>query len=320
MSDFVKYNGSRSKAMLKTTLSSAPLIILGGNIFARLIRRRDKTHYLIFTPSLGDAMIDLSYLAEFKRQRGINHVTVVCVNYTKRVCGYYPGLVDNIILQKRWEYRALRRFYISRIGQYFFGLHADRISFCATSLVNCVMWDNEIFDYPLFVKTMLYKISLNSLPEKPQIPQRDISGFVSKFDLVKGRTVFLNPSAISVHCDISDLMAAVASELTAKGYRVVTLTAKTDEQPVYGTQALCCTLEEAFSLIEYGGTLIGLRSGFMDVMVYANCRIITINDDDYGWKSFFRLEKLGVNPDCHSVIYNSDDETTKMEIVRIANS
>ncbi|WP_298022556.1 hypothetical protein [uncultured Dysosmobacter sp.] len=318
MSDYKKYYGG--KILRNSLIKTIPKMCLGAVLFARIIHRKENTHYLFCPPTLGDSILAFSYLSEFKRQRNISHVTVVCTpNYVQRLCNYFPDAVDDVFCMKKWKLGALREFVGSKLGQYYSCLYIDRMTFvfltCNAHLRT--LWDNPVISYPLYAKAMLYKISLASQPKRPKIPEADISDYISKFKLKKGRTVLLNPKANTVCCDVLKLLEATVMELTARGYTVVTLTENDLERPIRGTQAIPCNLEEAFSLVSYGGILIGLRSGFMDVMVYANCKIITIDDKDYGFKSFFSLERLGVNPDCHTITYDGNNDAAIREIIQI---
>lgn len=318
MSDFRKYYSWKWE--LNRFIKAIPKAILGAFVFAGLMRRKEKTYYVVLPLTLGDAMLALSYLEEFKKQKNINHVTAVCTpSYVRRLCAYYPDTVDAVLCRKKWQLAALRGFVDTHLGGYLSTLHLDRVTFvfltCNVSMRT--LWDNPSISFPVYAKAILYKISMSSRPERPQIPAADISAFISRYRMKKGQTVFLNPVANSVHCDVTQLLAGVTEELMAKGYDVITLTANDEEQPIHGTQAIPCTLEEAFSLVEYGGTLIGVRSGFLDVLVYAKCKLISLIDAGNGLESFFRMEELHVNPDCHTVVYNGDDEAAKREIAGI---
>ena len=318
MSDLKKYYSWR--LAIRSLLKDMPRAFLGAFVFVELIRKKERTHYLVLPSQLGDSMLALSYLSEFKRQKKINHVTVVCTpNYENRLCRYYPNVVDNVICKKKWKIYALRKFISTLIGEYLSVLYLDRITFvlptCNISMR--VLWDNPSISFPMYAKAILYKISMASRPERPQVPAVNILGFISKYDLKIGHTVFFNPVANSVHCDVKKLLDTAATEMKAKGYQVITLTANDEELPVQGTQAIPCTLEEAFSLVEYGGTLIGVRSGFLDFIAYANCKLISILDEGNGLESFFRIEDLGVNPDCHTLIYDGDDEAALQKILAI---
>lgn len=318
MSDYKKYYSWRWE--IKHLLKLVPAEIIGAFVFGGLIQRKEKTYYVVLPLTLGDSIRALSYLAEFKRQKKISHVTVICTpDYVKRLCGYYPCTVDEVLCKKRWKLRALRGFVSSHIGEYLSVLNLNRVTFdfftCNISMRT--MWDNPSITFPMYAKAILYKISMSSKPEMPQIPEVDLSDFISKYDLIKGRTVFLNPVANSVHCDAEELLEVTATELMAKGYRVITLTAGEGKPSIPGTKAIPCNLDEAFSLVKYGGTLIGVRSGFLDVLAYAKCKIISILDEGNGLEAFFRIEDLGVNPDCHTVIYNGDNGVALQKILEI---
>lgn len=316
MSDYKKYYPLKWAANL--VIKAIPKAILGAFVFVGMLRRKEKTYYLVLPPTLGDSMLALSYLSEFKRQKKIRHITAVCTpNYVQRLCGYYPDAVDAVICKEKWKLAVLRGFIATQLGQYLSTLYLDRVTFvfltCNVSMRT--LWDNPSIDFPLYAKAILYKIDLSSQPERPCMPVADIAKYISKYNLKEGKTVLLNPVANSVHCDTRELLAVTASELTVKGYTVVTMTANAEEQPIQGTQSIPCTIEEAFSLAEYGGTLIGVRSGFLDVLAYANCKIISLIDAGNGLENFFRMEKLDINADCHTVLYDGNDEAAVRTII-----
>lgn len=315
MSDYKKYYNWKWATNL--VIKAIPRAVLGSFVFAGIMRRREKTYYLVLPPTLGDSILALSYLSEFKRQKDIDHVTVVCTpHYVKRLCRYYPDAIDAVICKSKRQISVLRGFIDTHLGQYLSTLYLDRATFvfltCNVSMRT--LWDNPSIDFPLYAKAILYKIDMSSQPERPHIPSVDVPEFVRKYHLKQGHTVFLNPVANSVHCNATGLLAATAAKLTAKGYMVVTMTANAEGQPIQGTQAIPCTLEEAYFLAEYGGTVIGVRSGFLDVLAYARCKIISLIDEGNGLENFFRLEKLGINEDCHTVICNGDDEAVLQTI------
>ena len=318
MSNYKKYFGWKWE--INYIIKAIPKAILGAFVFAGLMRKKKKTYYLVLPLSLGDSMLALSYLAEFERQKNIDHLTVVCThNYVQRLCGYYPNTVDDVLCKKKWKLVALRGFIDTHLGEYLSTLCLERATFV---FITCIvsrrtLWDNPSINLPMYAKAILYKISMSSLPERPQIPAVDIEKFINRFCVKKGKTVFFNPVANSVHCDVTELFAAAVEDLTAKGYMVFTLTASDKERPIQGTRAIPCTLEEAYFLAEYGGTLIGVRSGFFDVLVYAKCKVISLIDSEYGLRRFYCLEDLQVNPDCHTIVYDGDDAAILRTIVNL---
>ena len=318
MGGYKKYYSWES--VIRRIIKSVPKKFLGGFIFARLMNSDKETHYLVLPRSLGDSILTLSYATEYKKQKKINHITAVCTPYVQRLCSYYPKAIDDVICKKRWKIIALREFISSTIlGQHLYMLYRNKITFAFYSYyINiCALWNNMTLNFPFFAKAVLYRISMSSEPERPQVPQIDLRGFEQKYDLKRDMTVFFNPTANSVRCDITGLLNAVALELKQEGYKVVTLMSDDSQIPIPGTQGIPCNLEEAYSLVEYGGTLIGLRSGFMDFLVYANCRVIVVQDTEYGLKDFYLLENLGVNKNCHTIDYDGNDDISLCKIIEL---
>lgn len=318
MSDYRRYNNSYFP--WKKNLITFPGALFGALLYLRLMTRRKDTHYLILSLGLGDNICALSYLREYKQQNGYNHVTLVgCSAHTRQVYQMYADVAEDVIYLKQRELLALQYFSRSLIGQnYISFFHRDRITFtnyqCTVS--HRLMWGAENFPMAYFLKTLLYQIAPDAVPERPHIPDVEIGRFIDRYGIQKGRTVFLNPFAKTLLLDAAGLFQMLTDALVRRGYAVVTLTANEAQAPVAGTAALICDLNEAFRLIEYGGIVIGLRSGFLDVMAFADCKLISIEDPEYGRREFYNLEKLGVNGDCHSVLYENErtacDEVLKL--------
>lgn len=308
----------------KNNMIVLPAAFLGGILYLRLMRRRGGTHYLVMASGMGDNICALSYLREYKRQKGYTHVTLVgCPPFVRQVYQMYKGVADDAIYLKSWEHKALRYFSRSLIGQNYIAFsHRDRITFIN---YNCnisqrLMWDTENFSIAYYFKTLLYQIGPDAIPERPQIPDIDIGRFIEQYGLKKGKTVFLHPFAKTLRLDAAGLFQMLTQALARRGFVVVTLTANSEQMPVAGTPALICDLNEAFRLIEFGGTVVGLRSGFLDVMAFASCKLISVEDLEYGRREFYDLEKLGVNEDCHSVLYEGDRATCNKILALICSA
>lgn len=298
----------------KNNIKALPAAFLGGILYFRLMKRRGSTHYLVMAQGMGDNICALSYLREYKRQNGYTHVTLVGYPSVRQVYQMYKDVADDVIYLKSWEHKALQYFSRSLIGQNYIAFsHRDRITFIyhSCNISQRLLWDNENFSMAYYLKTLLYQIGPDAVPERPNIPAGEIDRFIDQCGIQKGRTVFLHPFAKTLRLDTAGLFQMLTEALVQRGYTVVTLTANEEQKPVVGTTALICDLNEAFRLIEYGGTVVGLRSGFLDVMAFANCKLISVEDLEYGRREFFNLEKLGVNEDCHSIPYENDFSTSR---------
>ncbi len=321
MSDYLKYNGL--KKTVRNRIKTWGGAWWGAWIFAKLLRRNKHTHYVVVPPGIGDTICALAFLRAYREKEKLSHVTLVGgANTTKQLCAFYGDLVDDLIILSRNADLSLLYFPGTYFGQWLCAYSCRPRITIAHYLCNIPqrnVWDNSYFCLQDFIKCMSYQIGPDALPEHPHVPQVDVSKLIRRYGVEKDKTVFLNPYANAVKLDVKNLFKHIAEALIERGYRVLTLTAHEAQHPVEGTQALLCDLSEAFRLAEYGGTLIGLRSGFLDLMVFAKCRMIPIDDDAYGRKEFFKLEKWGVNKDCHTVTYKTEEQALaeileKMEI------
>lgn len=311
MSDFRKYLGPHWP--WKNNLNTFPAVLWGAILYLRLMKRRGSTHYLVMTLGMGDNLCALSYLREYKRKKGYPHVTLVGYPPAfRQICGMYEDAADAVLYLKQREILALQYFSRSLIGQNFISYsHRDRITFSYyhSYISQRLIWDSDDFYLADFFKTMLYQIGPEARPERPHIAPVEIDRFINEYKLVKGKTVFLNPVAKSVRLDTARLFQMLAGALQQRGFLVVTLTANREQKPVEGTAAVICDLNEAFRLIEYGGTVIGLRSGFLDLMAFANSKVVSVVDAEYGRRNFYKLKRLGTDADCYDITYESDQVT-----------
>ena len=179
---------------------------------------------------------------------------------------------------------------------------------------------NNTFTMSGYIKNLLYQIGENANIQLPNIPEIDISYFIERYNLKDKKTVFLNPYAISVSLDVSQLFEHLAEKLANNGYKVITLTANQNQKAIKGTQALTCTLIEAFHLINSYGCVVALRSGFLDLMAFTNAKIICINDAEYEDKYFWNIEQYGVNYDCHTIEYNGNEEMAIQQILAVLST
>ncbi len=317
MYDYTKYNGI--KKVLVGYLKKVPKIILGAALYANIIKRKKDTHYLVLGNGIGDSLTALAYLKEYKRKNKIAHITAIgAPAYIRQLISFYPREVNDVIYLKKWQVSSINEFSRTSLGRYLITFpHRDIVTFTWICFVLPLraIYLNETLSLALYAKAIVYQIDLDTKPEPPQIPNVDICDFISKYHVDKDKTVFFNIEANTVQLTVTKLFVELADYLIRKGFRVLTFTANDKQKPVEGSTAVPCTLEEAYRLAEYGGTLVGLRSGFLDFMVFSKCRLVCVDDPAYGAKEVFDLEKWGVNDDCHTVIYQ-DDETTLREIIK----
>lgn len=315
MEGYKKYNNER--LLIRSIILNPVKIAVGAVKFRLLISQNKETHYIILPTAIGDSVYALAYLKEYRAQHHINHITVVCTKNVSRICTLWGGdEIDHMISVNRKTIVGLYAFANSTTGKYLRAFpYRDSVTFPYywAHMIQRGIWWNTVYTLNDFFRNVIYQIEDCSKAQFPKVPDVNLKPFIEKYGLQKGKTVLLNPYANSVKCDVNTLFEGIAEAMLSKGFSVKTLTSSEKDIPVRGTEALPCDLIEAFRIAEYCGTVIALRSGFLDLLVFAKTRMIAIMDIDYGPKDFYKLEAWNVNPDCATVIYDgkSDDETIK---------
>ena len=303
------------------SLCKRPIKLLVGTIaYIWLLLRNRMTHYIVLSVALGDSICALTYLNEYKSRNRYEHITIVCTKGVKRICIFWDETFEDLVCIDRKVMGSLWEFARSLLGQYLYSfIHRDRITFVQHScnMIQRNYWGNKFYSLNQFIKDLVFQIAPDSKIQYPEIPHINIQDLVEKYNIKKDMTVLLNPFANSIKCDVFELFGEIADILLKNGYRVFTLTSSEKDIPIRGTQTLQCSLAEAYWLAEYCGTIIALRSGFLDLMVFAKCKIISIVDTNYGPKHFYQLEKWGVNPDCYTIEYGNNDQEVIQKIMDI---
>ena len=292
-------------------------ILIGAIAYIHLMSRDKRTHYVVLPRALGDSICALVYLKEYKKQHGYEHVTIVCTKSVERVCDFWKDTFEDLICVDRNTIVGLLEIPHTIWGQQLYAFdHRDRITFAYhfCNMIQRNYWWNKYYDLNQFVKDLVFQIAPDSKMQYPKIPYINFQKLIEEYDIKRDKTVLLNPYANSIKCDVFNLFSEIADILVRNGYKVFTLTSNEKDMPIRGTQPLQCTLVEAYWLAEYCGTIIALRSGFLDLMVFARCKIISIVDKNYGPKDFYQLEKWGVNQECYTIEYSNNDKEVIQQI------
>lgn len=126
---------------------------------------------------------------------------------------------------------------------------------------------------------------------------------IDDYQILRGKTVILAPYAKSVKKVPTSFWEHLCDELLKHKYAVLTNTYG-NEKSIKGSRAISIDLDELPYICEYSGTIIGLRSGVLDVVSEADCLKISIN--------MLNNNRRGITSatDCFSLIgmYDADNQ------------
>lgn len=139
-----------------------------------------------------------------------------------------------------------------------------------------------------------------------------------KLKCVQNRTILLSPYAKSVKSIPMYFWIQLTERLKEKGFSVCTNSIGETEPPIYGTTAVFIPYDQSVPFVERAGAVIGLRSGFLDVVSSAKCLKISLcNENNYKRgichiSESFSLSAMYEEPDQYDFLYSAE---TSMDLL-----
>ncbi len=123
--------------------------------------------------------------------------------------------------------------------------------------------------------------------------------------------IYINPFARTVIGIPDAFFEQLAAKLKNKGYEIRTILGSEIQQPIIGTEGVVCSLPEAVGLINKSSGLIGLRSGFMDLVASQTSKIVVcLYPDNYPYIDFFSFKNLEYQNFIREVVVNVNGDYT----------
>ena len=170
------------------------------------------------------------------------------------------------------------------------------------------------------------------LPEQAEpsfpvaVPDRDYTEkLFERLHLAPGRTAVIVPYSYSIHTLPADFWQRLIDRLVAGGYTVaVNQDGDREKNRFCGSVMLREDFSHMNDILEYAGTVIGVRCGFFDITSQAECRkIILYHEAGFravSWnrtdREFCGLKAMGLDEDAVELVIE-DSENTESAIKRI---
>ena len=245
-------------------------------------------------------------------------ILILGIEEKKELYEMYPKSYDDIMYFKKSKYEYLQLFSSLDIG-YAFSVFSKRIISTRVGSHSRGDYVSKLYNtsYLDTIKCGCFDLNRDTQLHPPIVPDADIRRFIDEFDLIKKRTIIVNPYANSIVTDCDAFLSELVLRLKKDGFQVVTNLSNNKQKPIPGTKGMVCSLTEAYKLASYCGFVVGARSGFMDFTAYADCVPITLFDEKYPYYEFIRLSKWGINPKVKDIILTSDNNKNIENVVRV---
>ena len=285
-------------------------LLHGHNIAYRIIKKYKGYKIVSIYSGVGDRVFALAYLKSYLSKNNISKYKIVSATPENAVYRYFGFDKDILIFLPKKKMLSLNAFYTSDWGFSFRHRYPELLSISADAYMRTDFFNySELFYYSDVIKT-IFKLPLSTEASKVNvynISSEHMKLFETK-ELVKGRTIIINPYANSCNQVPIGFFQKISDKLKTYGVLVVTSVVGA-QRPLDGTKGIDFELIEAIDFCNKCGFVIGQRSGFMDLISFSQARIICVDSILYPHSELFRLEKCWPrNKNIVTVRYGSSDE------------
>lgn len=287
-------------------------VITGYKLYARIMEQYGRNaQILLSAPATGDAYIYGMLFHAYVRKKYPNKKPIFVVYGEASISAARLFQIENIEACNTEEFHALYNLlmFLSPADLFLESLHYH-VFYRHTCMLTYL---EGLHDFNFFSGPAAY-LELES-KEEYTVPvfRYDEESLLQLFDQINctpGKTIVLAPYAKSVKRLPMLFWKYLADQLTACGYDVCTNSVGESEPPVYGTQAVFVSYDKSVPFIEEAGAVIGVRSGFLDVVSSAKCLKISICSEDNYKRSpithisnIYNLEATYGQPGQYDLIY-----------------
>lgn len=251
--------------------------------------------YVTIYQGIGDIIVSMGYLGAYlERHKGeFQEIYLIQVERNKQVYEMYPPPDKEykyryITLSKR-EYQLFCVYHETPLG--FKSINA-RKDFLFIHTYNFIK-DNWNYFYRVpgmtfmyFIKKGIYGLDDDAQFTAPRVMElskqsRDVLD--ERYALKSEKVIILNPYANTIFGEVSgDFWKHLASRLSEKGYSVYTDCGRGDKEAIPETKAITASLTELYYICKHIEGYIGLRSGLLDYVLFAGCKVIAIYPGEIG--------------------------------------
>ncbi len=245
-----------------------------------------KKEYILCNRGIGDTIIFLSKLEEYKKNNPSKKINLIVQENQKFLLEGYKQYIDDMAVVDEgrfWGlYKAAIRCWLPKNIKFILPPEAfDLLKNSETSIVDLINLSMNIsnFNYvsPTFTWSDMRKIEI-----------------LEQSKAVKNKTVILAPNAVSVPLIKEEVWEKIAEFYQENGFYVITNLTNTNEIPIKGTLGIRIPLNEIYLLAEFCGYFIGLRSGLCDLLAFSTCQMVVLYPEkgEQDWKKMYSFTNM----------------------------
>jgi hypothetical protein len=281
-----------------------------------MMLRHPRTHYVICTFGIGDAILACGYLRAYQKRQGIRHITLVGKERMRYLYEQYGDQYDSLWTVREEDIVCITNAFLFDPACYLFMKWMRR----ATPVPVMFYYRNLLVNHIASVNMVnTFKAVIFGLPQdtpltvaKPQyVP---IDEYIKKYGLKRGKTAILSPAARNTPLLPDSFWEMLALRLHERGFSMIVNRFDYGRDLPYAI-GLDCDLSVMLSLAEYGGHVISLRSGFCDYMSLTSCRLTAIYPENWDFTHNVSMAEWGIRSDINEIQYCEGRSHEIIEII-----
>lgn len=272
---------------IKNRVILAKSVIRGEKLVKKLCCEND-TVFVLNNQHIGDVCYALSFLNSYKEYYGLKSLTVIWAGKFREV--YESFNVNDLQLLNPEEQMDILYFlsYVPR-GKRLVSNNRFIVTYSSYYLSPREQEERGLSMIEL-LRNYAFQLPADIKPTFPKITNSyKLRTFIHYAEITPQKTVLVNPQALSMAIPRS-FFQKIADELKQRGYLVVSNLSNEKDKPLDGTLGVYLSLNDTYSLLELCGHTIGVRSGFYDFMISANCRFFILYSEEYSMKKSYTLK------------------------------
>ena len=281
-----------------------------GYIYLRSLTKSNNITYILNNQHVGDLCYALSLLEEFKTKTN-RPIKVIWSGKFKEVYTAFD-IYDLVLLDEMSQndistyLQKSKSRYVKRIKD-----NQQIVSTFTNQYISSVDQEKMGISVLEVIAKNAYKISDNFTLK---YPKRNMSSIDFSNIAQKGKTVFINPIAQSMEIP-RQFFQDIADLLRNKGYTIITNLCSDNDKPLVGSKGIRLNLSDSFQLAEYCGFSIGIRSGFYDYVISANCTFYIVYSEDYPMKKCYSLTAWRTQNTVEEFVYTKTDHNNLVKSI-----
>ena len=301
------------------------LVGVGWRFYCSIQRNYGKdVQFFLANCPLGDYYLLGIYLKQYCEKNGINKYIVLGESAGLEKLSSMLG-VENTLRITTEQSNALIRAWIF-LGEGKIHMKPLTIWQGAFRFNSCLTRQKENFTFMDTFHKMIFGLPDAILPRHPEMSYDKalVKQIFEREALIPHRTILIAPFSYSLQTLSQEFWKKLVEELQKLGYSVaVNVGEKRESNFLPDTVTLSLDFQTIVGVMEYAGTVIGMRSGFFDITSQAKCRRIVIYPKAVGqnvpWNStdinFCSLASMGLCSDAIELEATDENEVLE-EILR----